>query len=191
MKCPFDWIPAPSQGRVLAVLTGLLVATSTYLFALDRALVDPVVPHGIVSFELAATEARVAEILDTWSVQAKANALWIQKIDFLYLLIYPAWFGLAATFLSRSLGRRWQILGRLVAWGVLLAAPFDAIENFALIHQLLDGADAHHAQIARACAIPKFALVLVASLFLFLAGTTKLVEGIRRGPILNTALPRD
>lgn len=166
---PFSWVPDPARSRLLAGLTVLLVGTSAWLMYLDRALVTPAAPHGIVSFELAHDVERSRAILEAWTSRSKAVAILVQGIDYLYLVIYPAWLSLAAERVSARLGGTWRRAGAAVSWAVLGAAPLDALENYALIQQLLHGPTELHAAVAWGCAVPKFALVAVSGGFVIAA----------------------
>jgi hypothetical protein len=173
---PFTWITPSARPRVLAVLTLALVASSIWLLHLDRELVTPEATRGIVSFELAGHSARSESILRSWSERARSHAMLIQGFDSLYLLIYPAWLSLCASLLGTRLGSRWWRLGLATSWLVLGAAPLDALENYALIRQLMHGPSDLHAQLAWGCATGKFALVGVSILFLMAAGSVRLAR---------------
>ena len=166
---PFHWIDSGAQHKVLLALTFLLVGSTAWLMYMDQNLVSSAAPNGIVSFELAGSLQRSEAIIQSWSDQARSAALLIQGFDYLYLFIYPAWFSLASVSLGVRLGGRWQSAGLVVGWIVLFAAPFDALENYALIQQLLHGAGAATAKLALWCAIAKFAAIAVSAVFLLLA----------------------
>jgi hypothetical protein len=170
VSSPFAWVGERAQPPLILTLTLLSLGLSLWLGVLGQALESPEAPNGIVSFELARHLDRSAAILVSWSASAREAAMLIQGLDYLYLLVYPAWFSACAARLGARLGGAWQRAGALVAWGVLLAAPLDAVENHALIAQLVDGASEANAQLAFWCALPKFALVGLGALFLFIAG---------------------
>ncbi len=173
---PFDWINHDAQQPLLVSLTVLVVCMTALLFWLDRALVTNAAPNGIVSFELARSLERSGAILQSWSQHAKSIAMLVQGIDYLYLLVYPAWFSLASDYLGKRIGGSWQRSAFLTSWLVLLAIPLDAIENFALIQQLLYGPTRLHAGLAWWCAVPKFALVALAGAFVFSATCALIVK---------------
>ena len=173
---PFKWIDPRAQRPVLVGLTILLVACSAWLIYMDRALVTSAAPNGIISFELAGSLERSEAIMRSWSDHARSSALLIQGFDYLYLIVYPAWFSLAAISLGAVLGRSWQSAGLLTGWLVLVAAPLDAVENYALIQQLLHGAAADQAQLALWCAMAKFALIAVSIGFLLLGTGTYIIR---------------
>ena len=178
---PFSWMTGRAQNRVLVILTVLLVGCSAWLMWMDRALVSAAAPHGIVSFELARTLENSTRILHSWSREAQLTAMLVQGFDYLYLLVYPAWFSMVAVRLGALLGGVWGLFGLPLSRVVLLAAPLDAVENYALVQQLLHGAAAHHASLAWWCAVPKFALVAGALAFVLIAGGAGLTRRLRGG----------
>ena len=149
---------------------------------MGRPLVTSEAPLGIVSYELAGGMDRSAAIIASWSGAARAMALLSLGLDFLYLLVYPAWFSLAAVRLGIRLGAAWQRPGASVAWMVLLCAPLDAVENHALIQQLVRGASEGYARLAWGSAALKFSLVGIAAVHLAAAGASRLLAGIRSRP---------
>jgi len=176
---PFGWVIERAQPWVLAGLTLLLAVLTFWLTSLGRELVNPEAPLGIVSYEIAGSLGRSSSILRSWSTDAKATAMLILGLDSLYLLVYPAWFSLAAARLGAGLGGWWHRAGSTVSWGALAAAPLDAAENLALIRQLVDGPAAAYAQLAWWCAVPKFAAVALAGLFLAFGGSAWLLARAR------------
>jgi len=164
---------------VLLVLTLLVMALGVWLTAAGEPLNTEAAPQGIVSFEFAWSHDRSAEILDSWDASALAAAMFVQGLDALYLLAYPAWFSLAALRIGRRLGGAWSRRGLVVSWLVLLSAPLDTIENYALVRQLVEGPSQFYAQLAAWCALPKFALVAVAASFLAMAAVVWSVARVR------------
>jgi len=176
---PFGWIAPQRRGRAFLALLALTFALSLWLTALGAPLQTDAAPNGIVSFELARTEAGARAILDSWDAPAREAAMLVQGVDFLYLLAYPAAFSLAAILLGRRIGGRWQSAAQPLAWAMWLAAPLDAVENLALIEQLRAGPSAGAAWLAWACAIPKFALVFVLTAFVLAALVCLVVRAVR------------
>lgn len=175
-RSPFGWITERAQSGFLAALTLLLVGLSVWLSVVGQQLVTAEAPLGILSYELAGHLDRSAAILRSWSADARAAAMLSLGLDYLYLLVYPAWLSLAAARLAGRLGVGWRGPGAVVSWGVLASAPLDAVENHSLIQQLLHGASSLHAQLAWWCAVPKFVLVALAGVFLMLAGSAWLLR---------------
>jgi len=173
---PFRWLPETARWRLFAALTVLFLGTSAWLSSMGRALVTPAAPHGIVSFELAYDVERSRAILAAWSDEARAVAVLIQGFDYLYLVVYPAWLSLAAALAGSRLGEGWRRAGSALSWAVLGSAPLDAVENYALIQQLLHGPTQHDAAVAWWCAVPKFALVVCCGLFVMVACARRVVR---------------
>jgi hypothetical protein len=146
----------------------LLVVLSLALAGLDSGLRTEAAPYGIVSFELARTADASAAILASWGPSAREAAHLIQGLDYLYLMVYAA---LLAT-VSSTVAGRWRHrstlvagLGSLVTGLALVAGLLDAIENYALLRQLADGASAGWAALAWWCAVPKFVIVGLAATY--------------------------
>ncbi len=165
---------------VFAILTVLLVLSTAWLFWIGQVLATPAAPDGIVSFELAGDAASADAILAAWSDRSREVAFLIQGFDYLYLLVYALWFSLAARLLGGRLRGAWRSAGMLVSRLVLIAAPLDAVENYALVQQLLNGASEFHATLAWWCAVPKFALVAAAGAYLLIGGLAWVAAVLRR-----------
>lgn len=158
MLHPFSWIPERHHGRLLAVLALLLAGLTAALAWIGAPLVTAAAPQGIVSFELAGSEATARAILASWTPAQRERAQLCQGLDGLYLFVYPALLSLACVRVAGS-ASGFARVARATAWAVLAAAPLDAVENLALVQLLLSGPSEGWAQLARACAVPKFALV--------------------------------
>ncbi|HEV2755875.1 MAG TPA: hypothetical protein VG318_08885 [Actinomycetota bacterium] len=141
MGVPFESLvsaPYPWLGGALAaaILTG-----PTQGALAKRHLSSPAVTHPIVDWELARTKVRLDEILDAWDPRARRVAGATLGIDIVFLGAYG--FGLA---LASSLGAAlfadfgWQPVGRVfegIAWGALVAAGADVVENVLLASTLV------------------------------------------------------
>jgi hypothetical protein len=123
----------------MVVLAAVTVALSAYLAGQDAEMRDAGGP-GIVSFELAFTEERAAEIRGDWGEEGMDAARTSLRVDFAYLLAYGALLLLAAMATRDAARRRsWRRLTALGAPAVIaaMAAPlFDAIENVWLLISL-------------------------------------------------------
>lgn len=158
-------VGAAVRRYALPATTVLFVALAVWLTLLDLPLRNEVAPTGVVAFELARTAERSAAILDSWDQRAKEGALLLHGLDYLFLLVYSAWLFLLSRKVAAALGGRWQPVGNAVAVGALFCAPFDAIENYALIVQLRDGATEALAYRAWLAATPKFVFFTAAVAF--------------------------
>lgn len=161
---------------MFAGLTLLLLAMTVTLSALDTPLKTDAAPLGIISFEFARTLEVSRAMLASWNAEAVHHAFLIQGLDFLYLLLYPAWFALAAQLLARGLTPKWKKPAQIIGGLVLLCAPLDAVENIGLILQLLGGPESSYAALAYYCAMPKFLFVIMAAVFVLIAGSARLLK---------------
>jgi hypothetical protein len=159
-------------------VTFLFVTLTVWLYQLDRVLHTEAASQGIVSFELARTAARSAAILDSWGAQAREAAMLLQGLDYLYLVVYPVWVSLLSLSLAERLGGTWQKAGLWLGAAVILCAPFDAIENHALILQIMRGPSDELAMRAWFCAGAKFALLFAGLGYVATAGVAVLARRI-------------
>ncbi|MEM7183281.1 MAG: hypothetical protein AAF518_20380 [Spirochaetota bacterium] len=154
---------------IVIALGVLCFAITVLLTVLGEVLITESAPLGIVSFELAHNKDTSAAILDSWSIHAKAIAMLVQGMDFLYLFVYPAFFALCCYLLARKLGGTWFVMGVSISFLAPLAGVLDVVENYALIRQLLYGANDSFAALAYLTAIPKFAIVVLAITYILIA----------------------
>lgn len=163
---PFDWILPRARPALFAALTVALAALSLALGAIGRPLVTAEAPRGILSFEFAGTNEAAARMVASWGPGAREAAHLSLGLDYLYLLVYPAWFSLGCLLVSaRSTGP----LGRIgigMAWAIWVAGLLDAVENAALLALMGPEPAGGLAALAFGCAAPKFVLVGAAALFL-------------------------
>jgi hypothetical protein len=138
MKHPLErWF----EGRLGRLFVAVLIATFTtmgVLVYLDAGLKVPSSPLGIISFELAgASGAR--SVLDGWNEALKRDAMFIQGLDYLFLILYATAIASAALVLGRRLEPNRPRFGRLaplIAWAAYAAAFGDAIENGPMVVML-------------------------------------------------------
>lgn len=168
--------PARLRRLQLIGVTFVFVTLTVWLYQLDRVLRTEAAPNGIVSFELARTGETSRAILDSWNPQAREAAMLLQGLDYLYLVVYPIWLSLLISSPSERLGGTWQRAGLWMSTAVLLCAPLDAIENHALIVQIMRGPSDDLAARAWLCATMKFALLFAGWVYLATAGATVLAR---------------
>jgi hypothetical protein len=160
------------RGFLWWALLALTIVLTVALQAVGVPLKTPAAPQGIVSYELAGTAAAAQRILDSWDDGSRVHAGFSLGLDYLYMPVYALTIGLACVWAARVLGswKRWLgSLGRVLAFGLGLAALLDATENFALTTMLFSAAADPWPAVARWCATGKFALI-IAGLVYVLAG---------------------
>ncbi len=179
---PFGWLSEVGQRHALVMLGAATLVATTFLTVMGGPLRSPAAPLGIVSFELAGGAEAAGEILALWTPGLRRIARLHLWLDFGYLLLYPAFLSLACARTANARRRGLGRLGRGLSWGVLAAAPLDAVENLALLAMLEAGPGEAAARLAWACAAAKLALVAAALLYLPLAWLTGLEPTPRARP---------
>jgi hypothetical protein len=160
--------PARVRAFIAATLTTLVVGAGLAMVAAP--LATGAAPQGIVSFELAGDAQTAARMLASWDEGQRIRAGITLGADYLFLLAYPLSLALACGLVAERLGGTATRAGALLAWGQLAAAPLDAIENAALVQVLLGATGDAWPALARACALPKFALVALGLGYVVLGG---------------------
>jgi hypothetical protein len=168
---PLVAIPPDKRARVFVPL---LIATLiiTFLFR----FIGPAQPT-IVDFELAGSVDKAAQIITAWNENDRIRAGFSLGFDYLYMPVYATTIALACVMTVKAAKRQaWHISGLLLAWGLWLAALFDAIENLALFTELLGSNVAPYPQIAQICATIKFGLILLGLLYVVVGVVLRLIK---------------
>ena len=124
---------------VLFAVGGLL---GIVLLLIDERMWDAGGP-GIIGFEIAWDTEQAQRILTEWGDSGRDAARLSLGFDFLYLVVYAAFWSLAVRAARDAAARRgWDRLARLgVVWpAAIVAAAFDALEDVCLLVEL-GGAD--------------------------------------------------
>ena len=125
--------------------------------------------EGIVAFELARTPERASEILTEWGEEGQDAARVSLFLDFPYLVFYGLFLAGACSAVARRAGvlgwSRIAAMGIVLAWGSLVAAWSDALENLALLLVVEDNTNQPWPGFAFSFATIKFALAAPALLY--------------------------
>jgi hypothetical protein len=180
MKHPLELLDAAARRRLFwlafAATLGLLILLGYIGHGYDSKQGTDGRSYGVLSFEFAATPARVTAMLATWGPDGIRAAKWNTWLDYLFMPAYATLFALSVLWaVPRGQGGRLAGLGRLLAWGQWLAALFDAAENVGLLMTLYRAPATPWPQLACACAAVKF-LLLGAGLIYTLAGLLRRVR---------------
>ncbi|WP_319549893.1 hypothetical protein [Desulfogranum marinum] len=170
---PFRWLCDGYRKGALAVFFTLCLALLLAMQVLDGPLKTEAAPRGIISYEMAQTLNIAQRILASWSEEAKIHAAFSLGIDYLFMLVYAFFIGLACVQLGRSLSGRWQTIGMIgfvLAWGQFFAALCDAVENLALFRLLVGSTQEMWPSMAWCCAVIKFTLVGMGWLYICCGG---------------------
>jgi hypothetical protein len=182
MRHPFQSIPADKRPKVFWPLLVITLFLMVLLNLEGKPMVTQAAPLGIVSYELAGSVSRAQKILASWDQQAQLSAAFSLGLDYVFMLAYSAAIGLACIWTADALRRRgWPLasLGAPLAWGLWLAAAFDAMENIALVVILFGTVQAPWPEVARWCAIFKFSLIFLGLVYAFFGLVVSVVVGAR------------
>jgi hypothetical protein len=165
---PLNAIPSDKRARVFVpLLIATLVITLLFRF------IGPAQPT-IVDFELAGSVEKAQAIIDAWNQTDRIRAGFSLGFDYLYMPVYSTTIALACILAAGVLRRKaWHTIGMLLAWGLWIAALFDATENLALFTELLGNNVAPYPQIAQICATIKFGLIVLGLLYVIVGVIAK------------------
>ena len=169
LRHPFEWLTKSSQKRAFVLLLILTLAVMAALRCYDSHLKTEAAPNGIVSYEFAGTLPVAQSMIESWGKDGQVYAGLSMGLDYLFLIVYAFTIGLGCVLTGEKLSIKFasaKIIGSILAWGLIIAALLDAIENYALINILLGSVEEFWLTIAWACAAPKFALVGFGLLYL-------------------------
>lgn len=161
---PYARLTVQGRRRTLVVALLVLAVAVVGLAVTAPALMTPLTPVGIVSWQLAGSGAEVAAILAEWGAEGRAAARVNLLVDLAFAPAYGLVIGLVAVRLGVGLGRRRPAaaMADLAAWAALLAAVADLAENTLMLWVLGAGASDVLAVATRTLALVKFALLGVA-----------------------------
>jgi len=170
MKHPLEFTPIKLRKPLfLFSLVFTLVIFGVFRF-LDAPLHTSSAPSGIVSFELARTPETAQSILNSWDENTRLFAAFGLGLDYLFMPVYALALSLGLLLAGQAKPAWMQGLTAWLGWGALVAALFDAVENYALWQILTGSVNTSFPQLAGICATIKF-ILLVAGLLTALAGT--------------------
>ena len=170
MNHPLEFIPSANRRVIFLTFFVWAMVMTAVMQNVGTPLKTSAAPSGIVSFELARTATKAGEILASWNPTQTLYAAFGLGIDYLYMPSYALAIALAVL-LTMTRHKGWFVsLGVWVGWGSLVAALFDATENFALWKILLGNVQSMWPMIAVVCATIKFALILLGLGYAILGG---------------------
>jgi hypothetical protein len=168
VRPPFAWMSRSAQKRAFwtAVLITIIVLVAMNIAGASLTTVAS--PAGIISFEFAGSVGKAGCMMASWGADGRVVAAFSLGLDYLFLVAYSVAISLGcvlvagAAFNNSGTGA-W--LGVIFAWAQFAAAALDAVENYGLMRVVLGSHVELWPALARACAIPKFAFVLVGILY--------------------------
>jgi hypothetical protein len=180
MSHPFEHLDPVIQKKYFIILLIMTILIMVIMNIIGSPLITPNAPSGIVSFEFAFSPARAQEMISSWSPEAQLRAAFLQGLDFLFPLVYSAALGFGCFLTANALrtrGKRLNLLGVPLAWGLLLAAVCDYIENIALVALLFGKVQSPLPEIAGICAVIKFSLIFVSIGYILYGLVIRLLSG--------------
>jgi len=165
IKHPMLAIRIENRRSLLISLLVMVVIIFIIFRFLDVPLRTQAAPSGIVSYELAGTTTQANLILQSWGSSARLYAAFGLGFDYLFMLIYAATLSLACLMSGSRLTGWLSRLGSWLAWGMILAAGADAVENLSLWSELNGQVTPLWSGLAAACATLKFTLLLLGVLY--------------------------
>jgi hypothetical protein len=181
MSHPLEHLKPDFQKKSFIILLILTILIMALMNVIGAPLITSAAPNGIISFELAFSPAHAQQMISSWSPDAQLRASFIQGLDFLFPLVYSIALGfgcLLTSSLLRSRGKPLSLFGRVIAWGLILAALCDYIENIALATELFGRVQSPFPEIAGICAVIKFTIILVAIVFIIFGLVMRLVSRV-------------
>lgn len=167
---PFKHFSEAARIRSIAVTFMMSVILLLVMHTLDGPLKSQFAPRGIVSFELAGNYEVSRQILNSWNAEARIYAALSLGLDYLFLIVYALFISLSCMQVGKALGANHSFLPGIalfLAGAQFFAAALDAIENWALIHLLLNTSRRWLPGLARWCAMLKFSIVTAGLIFIF------------------------
>ena len=178
---PFDFLPVRYWQRFFWSLLGLTIVLMIVFGISGAPLTTTAAPYGVVSFELAGSVEKIDLILSSWDANVQLRAAFGLGLDYLFMAVYASTVALGSGIAAQVLRRTgWPLgsWGSLLGWAVILAAILDSIENFALTTLIFGSVVSPWPEIARWCAIFKFALIFISIVYVIYGGVVALVVRI-------------
>ena len=154
---------SPGSFPIAWALTLLGLAASWWAqVALGRRLFAGPASRGIVSLELAGTEAETRAIFEGWGPEGRRRASLLVWLDFALIAAYAPTLAHACGWAGRQVGPAWgwpEGLATLAGWAAWVAAACDVAENVAMLRQLPDRPTPGVSRLAKASALAKFGLI--------------------------------
>jgi hypothetical protein len=128
------------QLRGIIVLSFAAALAFAGIAATNRPRQTDRAPLGVLSVQLAGAPARAGEVVESWDATARIFAAFNIGLNYLFLVASSLLLALACSYVATRPGmlqRGWVATGAILAWAMLLAGLFDALENAASLTLLL------------------------------------------------------
>ena len=124
--------------------------------------------NAMIAWELAGSGVQSEKLMTAWGPEGLRLAGFCLGIDFLFVATYVTSISLACLWARDGFEENgWPLagMGLVLSIAMIAAGVFDLIENYALLQQLLHGADDSCAFTARMLALLKFFIVILSLAF--------------------------
>ena len=179
MSNPYVWLPVNLRWPVVVALFAVSIILMIALSVIGKGLT---VKEGddsvsIMNIEMPWTQTEAETVVRIWKDKQQIDAAIKQtRLDFLFLLIYPAALSLACVMASGSQTGLMANVGGILSWAVLFCTPLDFTENVFIL-KMLDGAlQTPIPQLTTFVSLIKWVLIAIASLYLLAGGVLKILH---------------
>ncbi|MFN2196176.1 MAG: hypothetical protein ACK2UW_08640 [Anaerolineales bacterium] len=179
MKAAFERVDSRAlRGWFTLTFCGSLLLMLA-LNVIGAPLTTEAAPIGIVSYELAFSQTRAQAILASWDQRTSLLAAFTLGLDYLFMVFYAVAISIGVWLSAGWLAAHRLPLSRAGIWlavGAWAAAGSDAIENSALLAQLVNAPDQFWAVLAGISAVLKFSLIFLGIVYALYALVLRLVQ---------------
>lgn len=131
-------------------------------------------PLAILDLEFAYDSAKTTAVLNAWAPDSSYDRIEIAKhntwLDFIFLFFYSIFLFLASKAISRSFGGRFGRAGKFIARGAIAAGFLDVLENAGMMLTLSGNGSGTIALCTTIFSAIKWALALLAVLYVITGG---------------------
>jgi len=179
MSNPYVWLPVNLRGPVVIALFAASVLLMIALSVIGKGLTvtEGDVSVSIMKIEMPWTQSEAETVVKVWKDKQQIDAAINQtRLDFLFLLIYPAALSLACVMASGSKTGLMANAGGKLSWAVLFCTPLDFTENIFIL-KMLDGAlQTPIPQLTTFVSLIKWVLIVIVLLYLLTGGILKILH---------------
>jgi hypothetical protein len=181
MNPPFNFLSSKWRARSFWMLLPFALLLMVIFSITGEPLITEASPLGLISFEVAGSVQEAENILAHWNPEAQKWAAFGLGLDFLYIPVYWTVLALGCTMSAAALKRgNWPLssIGVFLSWTQGIAALLDIVENIALLTILFGMVVSPWPQVARWCALVKFAIIFLGVVYIFYSGVIFLVSSL-------------
>lgn len=152
----------PAHQRWLRWLTASTVAIAVAMSVVDHPLKTTHAPLGIISLQLAGSTPAAKQIVYDWHPKERLAAAFGLGLDYLFLSSYSLWIFYGCRWSAARWAKSHPNRGNLfawLAWGAILAALLDGVENVVLLMFLQSDGRSVLYPLVFWCAVAKFVLL--------------------------------